>query len=151
MNKYYIQVLDTVNRSPNVRMTITIFHGIHQNILQKVILTKSSSVAVLQDSPLLTSASFTFKIIAPPSLNPLNPFYYLQCKFIERNHKATLKQLAYLHVSLLKDNMLCKLRTWRTTGYMSYILHDYVLKLILGDIHFCYTVLLFLTHHNKGK
>jgi len=40
MNKNYIQVFDTVNKSPSIRMTITIFHGIHQNILQKVILIK---------------------------------------------------------------------------------------------------------------
>jgi len=32
MNKNYIQVFDTVNKLPSVRMTITIFHGIHQNI-----------------------------------------------------------------------------------------------------------------------
>jgi len=91
---------------------------------------KISSVAVLQVSPLLTGA-FTFKIIAPPSLNPLDPLYYLQYKFIERNCKATLKQLVYLHASLLKDNTLHQLRTWRTTGYIGYILRDYVLKLIL--------------------
>jgi len=64
---------------------------------------KSSSVAVLQVSPLLASA-FAFKITAPPSLNPLNTLYYLQCNFIERKRKTTLKQLVYLHVSLLKEH-----------------------------------------------
>jgi len=50
-------------------MAIIITHGVNQNDLQKVILTKKVSVlpsiAVLQVSSLLT-ATFTFRIIAPP-------------------------------------------------------------------------------------
>jgi len=41
---YYIKVFDTVNQSLSVRMTITIIHGIHQNILQKVLLIKKVPV-----------------------------------------------------------------------------------------------------------
>jgi len=93
-------------------MTITIIHDIHhaEHSSEGYFNKKSSSVAVLQVLPLLTG-TFTFKIIEPPSLNPFNPFYYLQCKFIERNCKATLKQLVYLHTSLLKGNTLRQLRT----------------------------------------
>ena len=94
---------------------------------------KSSIVAVLQILPLLV-AIFTSKIIAPPSAQLVDPFYRLQCKFIVRNCKSTLKQLIYLHASLLTDGMLCQWRTRRTNR------HTYILKPVLGDIYFCYTI-----------
>jgi len=75
------------------------------------------SLYVLQVSSLLIVA-FTFKIIAPSSLNLVDPFYCLSREFIERNCKATQKQLVYLHTSLLKDNTLRQLRTLRITGYI---------------------------------
>ena len=64
----------------------------------------------------------------------VDPFYCLQCKFIVRNFKSTLKQLIHLHASLLTDSMLCQRDPKNYCLNIGYILHAYILKLVLGDI-----------------
>ena len=90
--------------------------------------TKSSRVTILS-SPLLVAAC-TSKIMATLSLKPVDLFYCLQCNLIERNHKAILKLVVYLHASL---KIACFISRELTVAL--YLTH-YIVKLVwsFGDI-----------------
>lgn len=91
--------------------------------------TKSSSVTILQVSPLLAAAC-TSNIMATASLKPVDLFYCSQCNVIERNHKAILKLIVYLHASLKKACFIS-----RELMVALYLKH-YIVKLAwsFGDI-----------------
>ena len=96
-------------------MAITIIHGIQQNILHMVSFDKKVSL-LLYLSFAIVSCCLYFQDYSTSIVQLMDSFYYLKCKLIVRNYKSTLKQLIYLHASLLIDGMLRQWRTRRTTA-----------------------------------
>ena len=85
---------------------VTTVHGIHQNIMQTVSFDKSSYAAIPEVSPLLVASCLYFQDHGNSIIQTIDLFYCLQSNVIERNHKATLKQLnGSIYASLVEDNL----------------------------------------------
>ena len=92
---------------------------------------------VLQVLPSLAVA-FTSKIIVPSSLKSINPCYCLQCKYIMRSCKSTPKQLIIPACFTFERWYATPVAIENPINYLlnrlyTYILHAYILKLVLGD------------------
>ena len=91
-------------------------------------------MAVPHVLPLL-AAAFTSKTIATLSLKPVGPLYCLRCNFTEAGY-----YISSLHC--WKDACCARKPEKLPVIATGYTLPAYVLKLVLGSIYFCYTVLL---------
>ena len=100
-------------------------------------------MAVPHVSPLL-AASFTSKTIATLSLKPVGPLYCLRCNFVERNIYSDTEAGYYISSLHCWKDACCATRKPEELPVIAtgYTLPAYVLKLVLGSIYFCYTVLL---------